>query len=148
MVCHKKCQKVKVPHIKGEKGHKRIATKSKLVINILRNMSCLAKRDPSLDVLQSAEVNYSIASIYDIQRWENSVLMTKYEYEYYSVSQKWPNTNIIWFPKNYRIRILFGFPKMTEYEYEYHLAFQKGPNANIIQFFPIWPNTIIIPKNT
>ena len=66
--------------------------------------------------------------------------MTEYEYEYYSVSQKLPNTNtnIIRFPKNdrIRIRILFGFPKMTEYEYEYYSAFQKGPNTNtnIIQF--------------
>ena len=55
-----------------------------------------------------------------IQRWANSVLMTEYEYEYYSVSQKWPNTNtnIIRLPKNDRIRIrilfglLFGFPKI------------------------------------
>ena len=51
----------------------------------------------------------------------------------------WPNTNtnIIRFPKNYRIqiRILFGFPKMTEYKYEYYLAFQKwlDTNTNIIQ---------------
>ena len=66
--------------------------------------------------------------------------MTEYEYEYYSVSQKWPNTNmnIIRFHKNdrIRIRILFGVPKMTEYEYEYYSAFQKGPNTNtnIIQF--------------
>ena len=45
--------------------------------------------------------------------------MTKYEYEYYSVSQKRPNTNIIWLPKNdqFRIQILFGFPK-------------KEPNTN------------------
>jgi len=66
--------------------------------------------------------------------------MTEYEYEYYSGSQKLPNTNtnIIRFPKNYRIqiRLLFGFPKMNEYEY--YSAFQKGPNTNIIQ----------IPKNT
>ena len=42
------------------------------------------------------------------------------KYEYYSVFQKWSNTNTnsIWFPKNDRIRILFGFPKMVEYEYE------------------------------
>ena len=49
--------------------------------------------------------------------------MAEYEYEYYSVSQKWPNTNtnIIWFLKNDRvqIQILFGYPEMTEYEYEY-----------------------------
>ena len=46
--------------------------------------------------------------------------MTEYEYEYYSTFQKWPNTNtnIIRFPQNDRIRILFGFPEMTEYEYE------------------------------
>ena len=50
----------------------------------------------------------------------------------------WPNTNIIWFPKNgqIRIRILFGFPKMTEYEYEYYSVSQKWPNTktNIIRF--------------
>ena len=55
------------------------------------------------------------------QRWAYSVLMTEYEYEYYSVSQKRPNTNtsFIRFPKNDRIqiRILFGYPEMTEYEY-------------------------------
>ena len=66
--------------------------------------------------------------------WANSVLMTEYEYEYYSVSQKWPNTNtnIIRFPKNDRIRIwiLFGFPKMTEYEYEYYSDTQKWPNTH------------------
>ena len=49
--------------------------------------------------------------------------MTEYEYEYYLVSQKWPNTitNIIRFSKNDRIwiRIFFGYPEMTEYEYEY-----------------------------
>ena len=78
------------------------------------------------------------------QRWANCVLMTKYEYEYYSISQKWPNTNtnIIWFPKNdeyysvsqkwpktntniiqlpindqIQIRISFPFTIMTEYKY-------------------------------
>ena len=68
------------------------------------------------------------------QRWANSVLMTEYEYEYYSASQKWPNTNtnIIRVPKNDRIRIwiLFGFPKITEYEYEYYSVSQKLPNTN------------------
>ena len=45
--------------------------------------------------------------------------MTKYEYKYYSVSQKRLNMNIIWLPKNdqFRIQILFGFPK-------------KEPNTN------------------
>jgi len=69
--------------------------------------------------------------------------MTEYEYEYYSVAQKWPkmNTNIICFPKNdrIRIRILFGFPKMTEYEYEYFSATQKWPIANT--------NIILLPNN-
>ena len=52
--------------------------------------------------------------------------MTEYENEYYSVSQKWPNTNtsIIPFPKNDRIRILSGYPEMIKYEYEYYSAFQ------------------------
>ena len=61
--------------------------------------------------------------------------MTKHKYEEYSASQKWPNTNIIWLPRNDRIqiRMLFGFPEMTEYEYEYYLVFQKWPNTNIIR---------------
>ena len=56
------------------------------------------------------------------QRWANSVLRTEYEYEYYSSSKKWPNTNtnIIRLSKTDRIRILFGLPKMTEYEYKYY----------------------------
>ena len=71
--------------------------------------------------------------------------MTEYEYEYCSVFQKWPNTNIIWFPKkwpntntniirfpnNDRIRLLFGYPEMTKYEYEYHSASKKLPNTNM-----------------
>ena len=58
--------------------------------------------------------------------------MTKYEYELYSVSKNYPNTNNIRFEKITRIqiRIIFGFPKMTEYEYEYYSAFQKWPNTN------------------
>ena len=71
---------------------------------------------------------------YVAQRWANSVLMTEYEYEYYSSSKKWPNTNtnIIRLSKTdrIRIRILFGLPKMTEYEYEYYSAPQKRPNTN------------------
>ena len=65
------------------------------------------------------------------------------EYEYYSASQKWPNTktNFIRFPKNNQIQIgiLFGFPKRTEYEYEYYSATQKWPNThtNIIR-----PNSV------
>jgi len=69
-----------------------------------------------------------------LQRWANSVLRTEYEYEYYSSSKKWPNTNtnIIRLSKTdrIRIRILFGLPKMTEYEYEYYSAPQKRPNTN------------------
>ena len=63
------------------------------------------------------------------QRWANSVLMTEYEYEYYSVSQKWPNTNtnIIRFPKNDRIWIQILFVS------------QKWPNTNT--------NIIRFPKN-
>ena len=60
--------------------------------------------------------------------------MTEHEYKYYSVSQKWPNTNtnIIRFPKNdrIRIRILFGYPEMTKYEY--YWASQLWPNTNNI----------------
>ena len=36
---------------------------------------------------------------YANQRWANSVLMTEYEYEYYSTFQKWPNTNAIFLSK-------------------------------------------------
>ena len=57
------------------------------------------------------------------QRWANSVLRTEYEYEYYSSSKKWrnTNTNIIRFEKitRIRIRILFGLKISTEYKYEY-----------------------------
>ena len=72
------------------------------------------------------------------QRWANSVLVT--EYEYYSASQKWPNTNtnIIRLSKKdrIRIRILFGFPKMTEYEYysdpQKYIAETSQTNANSV----------------
>ena len=44
------------------------------------------------------------------------------EYEYYSATHKWPNTNtnIIQFPKNDLILIplLFCFPIMTKYKYQ------------------------------
>ena len=76
------------------------------------------------------------------QRWANSVLRTEYEYEYYSSSKKWPNTNtnIIRLSKTDRIwiRILFRLPK-TEYEYEYYSAPQKRPNTNT--------NIIRLPNN-
>ena len=57
------------------------------------------------------------------------------EYEYYSASQKWPNTNtnLIQFPRNHWIQISFGFPIMTKYEY--HSASQK------------WSNIIYVNKN-
>ena len=43
--------------------------------------------------------------------------MTEYEYEYYSATQTWPdtNTNIIWIPNNDQIQLSFGLPKMIEY---------------------------------
>ena len=52
--------------------------------------------------------------------------MTEYEYEYYSVFQKWPNTNIIRFEKGdrIRIRILFGLKKAAEYENKYYLVWK------------------------
>ena len=57
------------------------------------------------------------------QRWANSVFGTKYEYEYYSVSEIWPNTitHTIRVQKfgRIRIRILFGEPLLSKYEYEY-----------------------------
>ena len=68
--------------------------------------------------------------------------MTKYEY--YSVFQKWlnTNTNTIWLFKNdtIRIRILFVFPKITEYEYEYSSTFQKWPNTNTNAIFLLLTN--------
>ena len=68
------------------------------------------------------------------QRWANSVLMTEYEYEYYSTFQKWPNTNtnILRFEKCDRIwiRILFGLKISTEYEYEYYSVWKYRPNTN------------------
>ena len=42
------------------------------------------------------------------QRWANTVFWTEYEYEYYSESEFWPNTNT----NNIR------FFRMSEYEYE------------------------------
>ena len=49
--------------------------------------------------------------------------MTEYEYEYYSGSEKRPNTitNTIRVQKfgRIRIRIIFGVPLLSEYEYEY-----------------------------
>ena len=79
------------------------------------------------------------------QRWANSVLTTEYEYEYYSVFRKWPNTNAnnirssksdririrILFGLPKMIRIIFGPPKITEYEYEYYSVYQKWPITNL-----------------
>ena len=46
--------------------------------------------------------------------------MTEYEYEYYSVLKKHPNTNT----NNIRVE------KSSEYEYEYYSAWQILPNTN------------------
>ena len=51
------------------------------------------------------------------------------EYEYYSASQKLPNTNTS----------IIRFPKNDQYEYEYYSVSQKGPNMNT--------NTIRFSKN-
>ena len=81
------------------------------------------------------------------QRWANSVFGTEYKYEYYSVSEIWPNTNTIQVPKycRIRVRILFGFRNLAslrvknilfsfqtsiEYEYEYYLGLEKHANTN------------------
>ena len=55
-----------------------------------------------------------------VQRWVNSVLMTKYEYDYHSTSQKWSNanTNII--------------KKIINYEYKYRSPSQKWLNYSLI----------------
>ena len=66
--------------------------------------------------------------------------MTEYEYEYYSLWKRRPNTNTntIRFEKSnrIRIRILFGLKKAAEYEYEYCSVWQNRPNmnTNIIRF--------------
>ena len=56
------------------------------------------------------------------QRWANTVFWTEYEYEYYSESEFWPNTNTnnIRFFQNerIRIRIIFVHKYLAEYEYE------------------------------
>ena len=69
-----------------------------------------------------------------VQRWANSVFRTEYEYEYYSVSEIWPNTNTNTIRvQNYgriRIRILFGFRNLAEYEYEYYSECHFCPNTN------------------
>ena len=67
------------------------------------------------------------------QRWANSVLMTEYEYEYYSIFQKWPNTNTnnIRLSKNDRIRI-----RILSW-----LKKHPNTNTNIIwhgNFYRIW----------
>ena len=85
------------------------------------------------------------------QRWANSVLRTEYEYEYYSSSKKWPNTNtnIIRFEKitRIRIRILFGLKKSPEYEYEYYSVWKYQPNTNTnILVFEYYSNNIRIPN--
>ena len=85
------------------------------------------------------------------QRWANSVLRTEYEYEYYSSSKKWPNTNtnIIRFEKitRIRIRILFGLKKSPEYEYEYYSVWKYQPNTNTnILVFEYYSNNIQIPN--
>ena len=54
--------------------------------------------------------------------------MTEYEYKYYSVFQKGPNTNtnIIQFSKKDRKQILFGSPKI------YTIAEKSQTNANSV----------------
>ena len=53
--------------------------------------------------------------------------MTKYEYTYCSVSQKWPNRIVICLPKNYQnqIRISLSFPKLTEGDYKYYSVWKS-----------------------
>ena len=76
------------------------------------------------------------------QRWENSVFGTEYKYEYYSVSEIWPNTNTntIRVPKygRTRIRILFGFRNLAKYKYysEYHFCPDTNTNTWIIWIIP------------
>jgi len=92
----------------------------------------LALLSIAVSAKMSPIINFANDWIRMDQRWANSVLRTEYEYEYYSSSKKWPNTNIIRLSKTDRIRtrILFRLPKMTKYEYEYYSAFQKWPNTN------------------
>ena len=72
--------------------------------------------------------------------------LAEYEYEYYSGSEKWPNTNTNTIRvKKYgriRIRILFGFRNFAEYEYEYYSECHFCPNTNTnIQIIRIILNT-------
>ena len=98
------------------------------------------------------EEYFSFLFIVILLFWSSSILririlfgfqkITEYEYEYYSVSQKLPNTNtnIIRLSKKdrirIRIRILFGFPKMTQYEYysdpQKYIAETSQTNANSV----------------
>ena len=63
--------------------------------------------------------------------------MTEYEYKYYLLWKRRPNTNtnIIRFEKSkrIRIRILFALKKLTEYEYKYYLSSKKSPEYSTIQ---------------
>ena len=83
---------------------------------------------------EMAQVLRSRIWLNSLQRWANSVLMTEYEYEYYSTFKKWPNTNtnIIRFEKGDRIqiRILFALKIAAEYEYEYYSVWKNRPNTN------------------
>ena len=60
--------------------------------------------------------------------------MTEYKYEYYSGSDKWPNTNTntirVQRFGRIRIRILSGFRNLAEYEYEYYSECHFCTNMN------------------
>ena len=61
--------------------------------------------------------------------------MTKYQYEYYSATQKWPNTNIIRLPNNDRIQILFGFQKWSNSINEYKFCWGSQKEGLQDQFW-------------
>ena len=103
-----------------------------------KNCCISAKVNSTLSLFFRTEYIYQDSEMVTLQRWANSVLITEYEYEYYSAFQndwiriqilfgfsKWPNTN------TNTIRII----KMTEYEY--YSDYQKwlNTNTNTIRIF-------------
>ena len=98
-----------------------------------KNCCISAKVNSTLSLFFRTEYIYQDSEMVTLQRWANSVLITEYEYKYYSTFQndqiriqilfsfsKWPNTN------TNTIRII----KMTEYKYGYYLDYQKLLNTN------------------
>ena len=76
---------------------KTIKAESNYTFSPLRSNGCgwsLAKRSRK-NVLDADRITWKETHVVrlDDQRWANSVFGTEYEYDYYSVSEIWPNTN-------------------------------------------------------